>query len=193
MVGFLIKGKVQRAGFRSRIKDIAKAHGLIGFTKNLQNYDEDVLVVCESDKRKTEGFLSDMKRLQSKQAHVTSEKNKSEKRLSNFINDIVPVQNINEYEKEIREVKYDNNFLIVRDSGEQGDRLDEWIEALVDLRHTTSDINYDIIDTDFALLNVKYGALTGAISSGFEAFPKEFAKAFDTILDKKYGVRPKPQ
>jgi len=233
---FLIKGRVQRAGFRTRIKDIAKAHGLMGFTKNLQNYDEDVLVACEGDKRKIDGFLSDLERLKSEQAMVIREINKLEKRLSElnekldsrlisrdykentekilmllerkksilrglkfyeskitpyFIKDIVPVKNIDEYEKEIQEVKYSNNFLIVRVRGEESDRLDEGIEALVDLRYSTSNINYDVIDTDFAILNIKYGALTAAVSSGFETFPKEFAKAFDTILDKKYGVRPK--
>ncbi len=235
---FLIKGKVQRAGFRARIKDIAKAHGLIGFTENLQNYDEDVLVVCEGDERKIDGFLGDVERLKSDQAKVIREKNKLEKRLSELneklddrliskgykdasreilmllerkksilrelkfyeskttpylVRNIVPVKNIDEYEEEIRKAEYGNNFLMIRAKGEESDRLDEGIEALVDLKYSTSNLSYDIIDTDFAMLNIKYGALTGAVSSGFKTFPKEFAKAFDTIIDKKYGIRPKPK
>ena len=75
------------------------------------------------------------------------------------IKGIVPVKNIDEYKKEIQEAKYGNNFLIVRVRGEEGDRLDEGIEALVDLRYSTSNINYDVIDTDFAVLNVKYGGI----------------------------------
>ena len=233
--GFLIKCKVQRAGFRSKIKDMAKAHKLTGFAKNLQNYDEDVLVVCEGDNEKINGFLSDVDKLKSMQVDVIRKKEELENKISTlneeldkklisddnsdpdrilmllerkksrlrelkfyesgtspyFIKDIAPVEDINKYKKEIREADYGNNFLIVRNIGEESDRLDEGIEALVDLRYSTSNLNYDIIDVDFAILNIKYGALTGAVKSGFEAFPREFAKAFDGILDKKYGIKPK--
>ena len=234
LAGLIIKGKVQRAGFRSKIKDVAKAHKLVGFTKNLQNYDEDVLVVYEPSNGKTGGFLRDLRELKSEQDSFIKERNKLEAGLSrlneeldseltsrseespgkvlmlldrkksmlrklkfyesrmptHLITNIVPVKDINEYGEDIEEAEYGNNFLIVRNEDEASDRLDEGIEALVDLRHSTSNLNYDIIDTDFAMLNVKYGALTGAVNSGFKEFPKEFAKAFDVVLDKKYGIRP---
>lgn len=233
---FLIKGKVQRAGFRAKIKDVAKAHGLIGFTKNLQNYDEDVLVVGEGDKRKIDGFLSGVEKLKIEQAKVIGERERLDERLSRLnedldskliskrykedsgkilmllerkksilrelkfyeskmspylIKEIVSVKGITEYENEIGEVDYGNDFKIIRVKGEESDRLDEGIEALIDLRYSTSNLNYDIIDTDFAMLNIKYGALTEAVTSGFRAFPENFANAFDTVLDRKYGIKPR--
>jgi len=235
LAGLIIKGKVQRAGFRSKIKDIAKAHKLVGFTKNLQNYDEDVLVVYEQGNGKTDGFLRDLRELKSEQDRVIKERNKLEVGLSKLneeldseltsrseessgkvimlldrkksmlrklkfyesrmptypITDIAPVKDINEYREDIKEAEYGNNFLIVRDEDETSDRLDEGIEALIAVKSSTSNLNYDIIDTDFAMLNVKYGALTQAVNSGFKQFPEDFAMAFDTVLDRKYGIRPK--
>ncbi len=237
---FLIKGKVQKAGFRARIKDIAKAQGLIGFVKNLQNFDEDVLVMCEGNENRISNFSEDIKKLKSEQEEIIRERKtlkdalsrlnedlsrEYEKLLSkpedhpenilmllerkksllreikfyeskatpHFIKEIRPEKDEGKYKEEITKARNNRNFLIIRDENELSDRLYEGIEALVDLRHNTSNLNHDIIDIDFSILNIKYGALTRSISSGFENFPKEFAKAFDTILDKKYGIKPKPK
>lgn len=238
--GFLIKGRVQRAGFRAKVKEIAKKHGLIGFTKNLENFDEDVLVVCKNNGEGIEKFSDDIDELINEQKKTIKEMEELERTLSDItdrldrkltlktydkekepedilmllerkksilrklkvckstmapysITRIVPVEDIKEYEKEIKEYeeKIKNNFVLIRDADEASIRLDEGIEALIDLKHSTSSLNYDIIDTDFAILNTKYGALTKAISSGFKDFPTAFAKAFDVILAEKYDIRPK--
>jgi len=110
-----------------------------------------------------------------------------------LIKDITLVKDTAEYEKEIKEVDYDTDVKIIRVKGEESDRLDEGIGALIDLRYSTSNMNYDIIDTDFAILNIKYGALTEAVTSGFRAFPENFANTFDTVLDRKYGITPGPK
>ncbi|MEA3254845.1 MAG: acylphosphatase [Candidatus Altiarchaeota archaeon] len=213
--GFLIKGTVQRAGFRDMIKKLAKSHNLFGFTENLKNYDEDVLVVCIGDENKISGFEKDTRALISDQTESINEKTQLKEKLDSLltsedyrgntslkhneskqspyhIENMLTIPNLGKYKDSITEAERAKDFTIIRDiKKETGERLDEGISALVALKNHTSNLNYDIIDNDFAILNLKYGALTDAVSLGFKSFPTEFAKAFDKVMDEKYGLTPK--
>lgn len=235
--GFLIKGAVQRAGFRDMIKKLAKSHKLFGFTENLKNYDEDVLVVCIGDENKISWFEKDTRALISDQIKSINEKTQLKEKLDSIdeeldslltsedyrgntpkiipllekkkiilrklkhneskqppyhIENMLAIEDLEKYKDSITGAERDKDFTIIRDTKkETGERLDEGISALVALKNHTSNLNYDIIDNDFAILNLKYGALTDAVSLGFKSFPTEFAKAFDKVMDEKYGLTPK--
>ncbi len=235
--GFLFDGMVQRAGFRSKVRSIAKSHKLRGFVLNLQNYEESVLAVCRGREDEIEAFRKEMNGLIAKEIGAEDERKKLENQLSETIdkldgiltsgdldekkNKAIPILEKKKailrrlkaldfartsyvlkkitpvdpagHEKEIKAAKIEekDDFFLARDEGEMGVRLDEGISALMDLRNTTSSINYDIIDTDFSILEVKYGSLNSSIEKGFREFPKEFANAFGVVLKEGYGLEPK--
>jgi acylphosphatase len=234
---FLFEGIVQRAGFRSKIRSIAKSHKLRGYVINLQNYDESVLAVCKGKPGEIVGFQKDVNGLISREIEMENERQRLENHLSETIDvldgilisgdldekkaraipllekkkailrrmkaidsgktsyvlkKITPVDP-SVYKKEIKEaiVEERDDFVLARDTDELGARLDEGISALTDLKNTASNINYDIIDTDFSILEVKYGSLNSSIEKGFREFPKEFANAFGVVLKEVYGLEPK--
>jgi acylphosphatase len=235
--GFLFDGLVQRAGFRSMVRSIAKTHKLRGYVLNLRNYDESVLAVCRGKEDEIEAFRKDLSGLIAKEIGAENERKKLENQLSETIDQLdsilisgdleekkskaipllekkkailrrlkaIDAQKTSytlkkitsvdplDYEKERKAAKIEekDDFVLARDDGEMGARLDEGISALTDLRNTSSNINYDIIDTDFSILEVKYGSLNSSIENGFHEFPKEFANAFGVVLKDVYGLEPK--
>lgn len=232
---FLIDGKVQRAGFRSKIKTVAKSHRLRGFAENLDNYEESVLVYCEGRPQDIESFEKEITSLITNIKSFLKEKEKTEIEL-NKINDALDktlttgkpserkekalpllerkksilrkikehetrqtayhVEKITitnkpeEYSENVGKPDYKDNFKLIRDPEETSARLDEGINALIDLKTATSTTNYELIDTDFAILDVKYGSLNESIKNGFQTFPTNFAKAFGIVLDQKYNLKP---
>lgn|SRR3989338_4292832 len=52
-----VKGDVQKSAFRRFVKQLAKKHNLFGSVENLDNYDEDVLIICEGEVEGLEKFL----------------------------------------------------------------------------------------------------------------------------------------
>lgn len=234
--GFLIDGKVQRAGFRSRVKDLAKAHRLRGFAQNLRNYDESVLVVCKGNIREVKAFEDDLKGLITDEGKILKDKLKLEEELSKItdsldavltskdfdgkkekalpllekkksilrklkgykirqmpyiVEKITPLRDLGNYQANIDEADYGDDFKLIRDKEELEVRLDEGIKALTGLENASTDLNYEIIDTDFTILDIKYGSLNDSLQKGFESFPVAFAKALDVVLDKRYGIKPK--
>jgi len=231
---YILKGRVQRAGLRARIKDLAKENKLTGFAENLRNYDEDVLVHCVGLEKNTQRFIRSLKKLQEETEERTgeeggikrmlsqvnkridekilSEKEKEDsrgivlllKRKKALLRDLKNAQKtqqaytINKIEEKSPEDYRDNiersghkeDFVIVRNPGEEQERLDEGIDALTKIKNQATDLHYEIIDTDFSILDIKYGALTQGIEKGFQEFPKAFAVSLEEALDKRYGLRP---
>jgi len=91
------------------------------------------------------------------------------------------------YKKNISKASFGDFFKIVRNPGESDDRLDEGISFLAEMRAGVSPYQYEVIDTDFAILDMKYGKLTDTIA---DEFPRKFAQAFEEILSTKYGMKP---
>ncbi len=234
---FLLDGAVQRAGFRSKIRSLAKSRKLRGFVLNLQNYDESVLAVCKGRPEEIEGFQKELNDLIANENGAEKERKRLESQLSDTIDVLdsilisgdldekkskaipllekkkailrrmkaidagrtsyvlkkITAVDPSDYKKEIKaaDVLEKDDFVLARDEGEMGARLDEGISALMDMRNTTSNVNYDIIDTDFSILEVKYGSLNSSIEKGFSEFPGKFAGAFGVVLKDVYGLEPK--
>jgi len=55
----LVKGRVQRVGYRDRVKEIARQMGLAGSVRNIDDYD-DVMVTVEGDREKVGQFISEI-------------------------------------------------------------------------------------------------------------------------------------
>ncbi|MDO8627752.1 MAG: acylphosphatase [Candidatus Diapherotrites archaeon] len=53
----IVKGKVQKVNFRDVVKELAKNCRLFGFVKNLDNYDEDVMIVIEGENNPLAKFV----------------------------------------------------------------------------------------------------------------------------------------
>jgi acylphosphatase len=234
--GFLIDGKVQKAGFRSKVKELAKAHKLRGFAQNLRNYDESVLVVCKGNLKNIRAFEEDLNGLITDEGKILRDKRRLEGELSKItdsldavltskgfdgkkesaipllerrksllrrlkeykikqtpymVEKITPLQDLGTYQANIDAARYGDNFKLVRDDEELGVRLDEGIKALTGLENASTDLNYEIIDTDFAIIDIKYGSLNDSLQKGFASFPVAFAKALDVVLDERYGIKPK--
>lgn len=174
---------------------IAKETGAEDERKKLENQLSEtidrldgVLTSCNLDEKKNNALPL----LEKKKAILRRLKALDAARTSYVLKKITPVDPA-KYKKEIEDAKIEetDDFVLVRDQGEIGARLDEGISALMDLRNATSNINYDIIDTDFSILEVKYGSLNSSIEKGFREFPKEFAGAFGVVLKDVYGLEPK--
>lgn len=167
----IVKGKVQKAAFRSYTKDIAKKNHLFGFVQNLRNYDEDVLIVCEGNKKDIKSFIDELKEL--KKDNKAPKKEKDDK-----------IRNLNESEKLL--IRIDKiiqrtetkckpaytDFFIFRDSEEAGERFDEAAQQLMSLRAETT--------YQFGDLDRKYGA----ISESLNDLPKNLADNFSIALGK---------
>src|SRR3989344_7507730 len=55
----IVKGRVQRVGYRDFVEEIARKLGIIGFVENLKPYD--VKIVCEGEEEKVKQFLEKIK------------------------------------------------------------------------------------------------------------------------------------
>ncbi|MBN2251986.1 MAG: acylphosphatase [Candidatus Altiarchaeota archaeon] len=234
--GFLIDGKVQRAGFRSKVRSIAKSYKLRGFAINLENYDESVLAVCRGQPKEIKGFKKELCELIAEKDKQKKEREELGKKLSGIVDkldDILVSIDSEDRKKAIpllenkkkclrdlkrldaektpyivekitlvgppyysdmikkHKIEEKDDFVLVKDEKEIGARLDEGINALTNLSNTASNINYDIIDTDFNILEVKYGSLNSSIEKGFKEFPEKFASAFGVVLKEVYGLETK--
>ena len=56
-----VKGKVQKVQFRNFAKETAKKYHLVGTAINLSNYDEDVGIICEGQKKTIEHYIQDLR------------------------------------------------------------------------------------------------------------------------------------
>ena len=56
-----VKGDVQRSAFRRFVRQLAKKHNLFGSVENLDDYDEDVMIICEGEAESLQAFLSRLK------------------------------------------------------------------------------------------------------------------------------------
>ena len=55
----IVKGRVQKVGYRDFVEEIARKLGIIGFVENLKPYD--VKIVCEGEEEKVKQFLEKIK------------------------------------------------------------------------------------------------------------------------------------
>ena len=55
----LVKGKVQRVGYRDEVEEIARRRGISGFVENVKPYD--VRVVAEGEESKMEQFIEEIR------------------------------------------------------------------------------------------------------------------------------------
>ena len=55
----IVKGRVQRVGYRDFVEEIARKLGIAGFVENLKPYD--VKIVCEGEEGKIKQFLEEIK------------------------------------------------------------------------------------------------------------------------------------
>lgn len=55
----IIKGNVQRVGYRDFVENVARRLGITGFVENLKPYD--VRIVCEGEEQKIKEFLEKIK------------------------------------------------------------------------------------------------------------------------------------
>ena len=55
----IVKGNVQRVGYRDFVENIARKLGITGFVENIKPYD--VRIVCEGEERKIKEFLGKIK------------------------------------------------------------------------------------------------------------------------------------
>src|SRR3989344_6131511 len=55
----IVKGRVQRVGYRDFVEEIARKLGIAGFVENLKPYD--VKIVCEGEEGKIKQFLEKIK------------------------------------------------------------------------------------------------------------------------------------
>ena len=53
----VVKGDVQRSAFRRFVKLLAKKHNLFGSVENLDNYDDDVRIICEGEEGNAQEFI----------------------------------------------------------------------------------------------------------------------------------------
>jgi len=80
-----VKGKVQRVNFRNFAKETAKKYHLLGTTRNVPNYEEDVAVICEGSIPIIERYILALKtnarppiRIDDLQVHYTTPKGEFE-------------------------------------------------------------------------------------------------------------------
>ena len=249
--GFLISGKVQKAGFRPFLKELAYEHGLSGFAENLNNrMGEEVLIVCKGSDERIRGFQKDLEAEEGKQKESRQKTRVTEAELTQtteeldekitaktqgnmtqqekdevirlltkrktllrqhallertskpylieFIKPLTP-KGLLDYKANIKKAAYKNSFKIVRKKGESDDRLDEGLGFLAGIRSVVSPYQYEAIDTDFAIMDMKYNKLTDTIANDFpknfarafaKDFSKNFAQVFEEILSSKYGMKP---
>ena len=208
--GFLIDGMVQRAGFRSKVKELAKAHRLRGFAQNLKNYDESVLVVCKGTAKEIKAFEEDLNGLLTDVDKTLKDRLKLERELSRTtdsldavqtskgfdcrkaltllerkksilrklggysvgqatyaVEKITPVQDLGTFQANIYAAGFGDGFKLIRDDEELAARLEEGIKALTRLESASADLKYAIIETDYAILAIKYGSLNDSFRKGF--------------------------
>jgi len=132
----LVKGKVQRTGFRDHVKYLAKKHRLYGTVENINNYDEDVLIICEGGEKNIHAFLDELETLRKDP--------KESDLLLLEIKKITPT-----YEDYTGIYK---NFDILRGADEVGERLDEAAQQLKAMRRETA--------RNFSSLDEKYGEIS---------------------------------
>ncbi|MBS3057447.1 MAG: acylphosphatase [Candidatus Diapherotrites archaeon] len=162
-----VKGDVQKSAFRRFVKQLAKKHNLFGSVENLDNYDEDVLIICEGEVEGLEKFL-----------HALGNPSVGDrKETTATIEDI-------ETEEIPSTGKFDN-FRIVRGPDEIAERLDD---GLVIMNKGFSEMNENFrlqreeTRNGFGKMDENSKSLRGETKKGFGKTNVNFKS-----LDGKYG------
>lgn len=164
---YTVKGKVQRVAFRKIVKGYAKENKVCGIVQNLNNYDEDVLIICEGIKENVDKFHNQLKELK-------NDKKESGKFLIN-IDKIIP--------ENLKKMSDFTDFNIVRENEELGVRFDEGVDQIVALRK------------DFNTQHENFNAMHKNIEDIHKKYEK-FSEDFDKIagfLSKNLDVLTKNQ
>lgn len=163
-----VKGDVQRSAFRRFVKQLAKKHNLFGSVENLDNYDDDVMVICEGEKKNLQNFLHRLKNL--------TPQNKEETTATITAIEIAELPFTGEFD----------NFKIIRGPEEIAERLDEGL-VIMNRGFKEQKAGFDKMDGNFKVLN-------GKLDGNFESLKEETKKGFSETsknfksLDTKYGT-----
>ena len=114
----IVKGHVQRVGYRDAVERIAQDSGIVGYVENLKPYD--VRIVCEGEKEPLQNFIEQIRI----------------KRYPIFVSDIVV-----SYEEPTGEFEY---FEIKR--GKWQDELGERLDAAAHIMYKTMDYSKKSVD-----------------------------------------------
>jgi acylphosphatase len=166
----IVKGRVQKASFRSYVREIATENNLFGFVQNLRNYDRDVLIVCEGERKNIDSFMEKLRALKNDTPLKKGEDNKV-RALSKSESLIIEVKEVL-LKKEFEGESIYSDFIIIRDPDEAGERFDEGAQQIMKLRQETS--------SQFCALDGKYHT----ISNSLKTLPKDLAKVFSEELVK---------
>ncbi len=167
----IVKGDVQKSAFRRFVKQLAKRHNLFGSVENLDNYDEDVRIICEGEEENLQAFLGRLKN------QTAEDKEETTAMISNI---------------EIKEIpsggKFDN-FRIRRGPEEVAERLDEGLVIMnkgFKSLENKIERGFNKSDENSKLLGDKtengFKSLAGETRDGFSKMDENFKS-----LDGKYG------
>ena len=149
----IVKGEVQKVAFRRFVRQLAKKHNLFGSVENLDNYDEDVRIVCEGEESNLQKFLRHLKEPSAEESRETSAKIES---------------------VEIKELPFSGafiNFSIIRNPDEAAERLDDGLVLLKQIDGKLETLSgetkkgFGKTDENFKSLDNKYGSVSKTLKS----------------------------
>lgn len=170
----IVKGDVQRSAFRRFVKQLAKKHNLFGSVENLDNYDEDVRIVCEGESESTQAFLSGLKNQTAEDKEETT----------------AAITAI-----ELKEIPFSgkfDNFRIIRGPEEIAERLDEGL-VIMNKGFRDQNAGFDKMDGNLKSLGDKIESGFSKTDENFKSLGDKIEKGFDKTdenfksLDSKYG------
>ena len=166
----IVKGKVQRVAFRKVVKGFAKENNIYGIVQNLNNYEEDVQIICEGTKENINEFLDKLKELK-----------KDKEESSKFL---IKIDNV-----EIEDIKHLSNFTdfnIVRESGELGVRFDEGVDQIVALRRDFNTLHGSIgeIHQKYEKFSKDFETIAGFLNQNLKVLTQN-QKEIVKLMNKK--------
>jgi len=138
----VISGDVQKHAFRKYLRNLAVGSGLFGYVQNLKDYKRSVEVVCQGPKEKIDLFLHQLNSL------------KAQKSGLNLM--LIKIEEITPPSWDTTHPVTYTDFDIIRGDDEAGERFDEGIEQLMQLRTETTN--------NFTQLDTKYGAISATMN-----------------------------
>ncbi|MBI2529729.1 MAG: acylphosphatase [Candidatus Diapherotrites archaeon] len=175
----VVRGDVQKSAFRRFVKQLAKKHNLFGSVENLDNYDEEVRIICEGEEGNVREFI---KRLENPSEEDREETSAA---IANIQTNAIPPRGRFE------------NFKIIRGPEEIAERLDEGLVIMnkgfkeqkegIDRLGEKMDGNFKELKeetkTGFCKMDGNFKVLGEKIDGNFDKMDGNFKS-----LDTKYGV-----